>query len=117
MVRRLFTLLLAVACACAPALAVVTPVNHEAAECCCAGQCPCAPTESTAPGTSGTCVTAAAPAAVEERAKARKPALRRAQALPHRLLFSSTAPADAPRAWPASAATVALYRAHCSWLI
>jgi hypothetical protein len=117
MLRRLFTLLLAVACACAPSLAASAPAKHEAADCCCAGQCPCAPTESTAPSAPATCTPPAAPAAVQERAKARKPAPRQARAPQHRFLFSSAGSIVAPRAFPAAAAPVALFRAHCSLLI
>ncbi|MBL9189059.1 MAG: hypothetical protein JNK23_16360 [Opitutaceae bacterium] len=120
MLRRLFTLLLAVACACAPALAVSVPVNHEAADCCCANQCPCAPTESTAPGPSGSCAPAASPAAVEERTQARKPAPRAARSQQNHLLSEARmAPSfRAPAAFADSpVAGVALFRAHCALLI
>jgi hypothetical protein len=117
MFRRLFTLCLAVACACAPALAASAPAKHETADCCCAGQCPCAPTESTAPQAPATCTPPAAPAAVEDRAKARQPAARQMRAPLHRFLFSSAGSIAAPSALPAAAAPVALYRAHCSLLL
>ena len=117
MLRRLFIVILAVACACAPALAASAPAKHETADCCCAGKCPCAPTESTAPSTNGPCVAPVAPMALEERAKAAKPAPRRARTPQHRLLFSLTGPSATPRALPVAAAPVALFRAHCSLLI
>ena len=117
MLRRLFIVMLAVACACAPALGASAPVKHVAAECCCAGTCPCAPTESTAPSANTPCVAPVAPMALAERAKAAKPAPRRVRPPQHRLLFSSTGPIAAPRALPTAAAPVALFRAHCSLLI
>ncbi|MBL9202007.1 MAG: hypothetical protein JNL39_15965 [Opitutaceae bacterium] len=121
MLRRLFTLFLAVACACAPALAASAPVKHETADCCCAGKCPCAPTESTAPGSGATCVPPAAPAVTQDRAKASKPAPRSVRPPQHRLLLSAAPSVPVPRTpfafADSPAAGVALFRAHCVFLI
>jgi hypothetical protein len=119
MLRRLFTLLLAIACACAPVLTLSAAATHEADSCCCAGKCPCPPTDATAPRSASPCVTSVSPMTLEEQTVARKPAARhfRSRGLP--LICAAFAPSSALRAQPvpAVAAGVALFQAHCSWRI
>ncbi|MEO6243954.1 MAG: hypothetical protein ABIQ12_00855 [Opitutaceae bacterium] len=116
MLRRLFTLMLAIACACAPVLAASALAQHEPDTCCCAGKCPCPPTDAIPPRSTANYVTPIASAAIEEQAKARRPASRHLRAERHSLIFSAITPAGALRAQLifSPAPSVALFQAHCS---
>ncbi|PAW68399.1 MAG: hypothetical protein B9S34_02575 [Opitutia bacterium Tous-C1TDCM] len=121
MVRRLFLLILACACALAPVHAAWTIAADAAESCCCPSKCPCTPTDcAPAPASRTASPTPLAPAAVpsagvRQLARPARPAFS---------VFVSSAPSDraalsrAPEfRTPAPAATSALFRAHCSWLI
>lgn len=122
MVRRVYSLLLMLACVFAPvgpALAGMLAVDSDA--CCCATSCACAPMTGCAPAPSSS--QRAAPsvgATVEQAANATKPAARVlrfvfAQALAFPAAHGApTFSVPAPRDVAGVAASVALFQAHCS---
>jgi hypothetical protein len=122
MFRRLFTLILMLACAFAPALPGRDAAAKQKADCCCASDssttCPreCAP-----PPAAPVRAPLTLNAPVDQRATAAKPALRIARVLFFH--FVSLAQNEArPAVQPApvrlvAAASVALFQAHCSLLI
>ncbi len=123
MVRRPFTLLLALAVAFASAFAITLPVNASegaADSCCCGSECACPAADCAAPPSAPRTAPTTTAAAVERRAETAKPAPRVARAA-----FIAFARCPEPRllrhvglaGTPAPAARVALYRAHCSFLI
>ena len=122
MLRRLATLLLAIACACAPVVAALTPVADATDDCCCGTKCPCPPANRPAPTTAGANLAPAATASIERRTAVRKPSSRQARAA-FAAFLSDSEDSAAPAAFAAAneraatAASVALFQAHCSLLL
>lgn len=121
MVRRCFLLILAVACALAPVVEAWALPADEAESCCCVAKCPCTPTDcAPAPAartSNPTPVVAAAMPSVAARKVARPdPAAFLDFLVPAASARTAHTWAAAGRT-PAPAASVALFRAHCSWLI
>jgi hypothetical protein len=117
MLRRLFTLILAIACACAPVAEAFAAEAHKTEDCCCGAKCPCTPLPQSVPTSATTAPAPVSPAALEARAAARKPAARQTRApFSPFLSFSEISPA-ARRSAPDRAgatASVVLFQAHCS---
>lgn len=124
MFRRLLAFVLALTCAFAPAVLALEQPSAETAGCCCGTSCPCPPTDCAPAPTSSTRGTAPSLPACEHRAVAAKA---RARVTHDFLLRFRSAPLAEPAlslrvptthaAGLAPPASVALYAAHCSFLI
>ncbi len=121
MVRRCFLLVLAFACAFAPVSAAWALSAEEADSCCCAAKCPCTPTDCAPAPVARTSASAPLAAAAVQSVAVRKCARPDRSAFLEFLSPAATGRAALARAAcrkvPAPAATSALFRAHCSWLI
>lgn len=122
MFRRLATLILALTCAFAPAVSAFELNLAATDDCCCGTTCPCPPTDcAPAPSSPLRSAQPGAAAAVEQRAEAARPRARLASAFFLHFL-SAPPPEPALRVRPLPSARlpadgVALYEAHCSFLI
>ena len=119
MLSRLITVILAIACACAPVAGAIAAEAHEAGDCCCGAKCPCPPLDRGAPTAARANL---APAVLEHRAESRQRAARVARAPFAAFIFSSdNSLAPTVRLATANcaltAARVALFQAHCSLLL
>ena len=127
MLRRVFALILALACAFAPALWAIEQAAPAATadSCCCGTACPCPPTDCAPPPTAPTnSAPQSTASAAEQRTLAAKPRARAATVFfAHFLSAPSSEPALTVRTRAthadgfAPAARVPLYEAHCSFLI
>lgn len=125
MLRRLFALILALACAFAPATWAFDLANAASADsCCCGTQCACPPTDCAPPPAAPTNTTPPSAPATEQRTTAARPRARALTAFfAHFLSAPSAEPALTVRTRAthadgfAPAARAALYEAHCSFLI
>jgi hypothetical protein len=121
MVRRCFLLILALACALAPVSAAWALPAEEAESCCCAAKCPCTPTDCAPAPAARASASAPLVAAAVQTVAVRKCARPDRGAFLDFLLPAAIGRATlarvADRQRPAPAATAALFRAHCSWLI
>lgn len=118
MLRRLCALILMLTCAFAPVLPAQA-VTGEAEDCCCGTSCPCPPTDCAPPPSAPSVPASSSVAALEQRAPAKKPAVRVARAVfavflsrPDRFVAPRTHPSTVECATPA--ASVGLFQAHCS---
>src|SRR4051812_5280946 len=122
MLRQLFTLILMLACAFAPALPGREAAAKQKADCCCANDSSTAcPRECAPPPAAPVRAPLTLNAPVEQRATAAKPALRVAPLLfSHFVSFAQNEARPAIQPAPrrlVAADSVALFQAHCSLLI
>jgi hypothetical protein len=124
MLRRLLALILALTCAFAPAALAIEQPSAESSACCCGTSCPCPPTDCAPPPAAPTRSAAPSLPATAQRAVAAQARARTAE--PFFLRFSAALAAEPAltlrvrftcAAGLAPPARVALYTAHCSFLI